>query len=134
MILPNDGNFAGVTFELTMFPSKTYNMDGERGRISGYTDDIEAVKQSVFRILNTERYAYGAYSRNYGVELQNLIGMPVAYCLPEIKRCITEALTWDSRIDSVDNFEFVVNKGKVHCKFTVHTIFGDLTSEKAVVI
>lgn len=125
-------SFPDDEFEFVIFPTKTYAMDLKNGRIIGYTDGQEAMKQAIYKVLNTERFEYGAYSNNYGVELNELIGMPMTYVLPEIKRCITEALTWDSRINSVDGFEFETKMGKVHCTFTVHTIHGDIDAEKVV--
>lgn len=125
-------SFPDDEFEFVIFPTKTYAMDLENGRIIGYTDGQEAMKQAIYKVLNTERFEYGAYSNNYGVELNELIGMPITYVLPEIKRCITEALTWDSRINSVDGFEFETEMGKVHCTFIVHTIHGDIDAEKVV--
>ncbi|NLO85919.1 MAG: DUF2634 domain-containing protein [Clostridiales bacterium] len=133
-MIPNDDTFMATTYEAAIFPSKTYNMDITNGRIRGYTDNVASMKQAIFKILNTERFEYAAYSNNYGVETTELLGMPISYVLPEIKRIISEALTWDSRIDSVDNFDFEVDMGKVHCTFTVHTIYGDIDAEKAVEI
>lgn len=124
--------FAEDEFEFVIFPSKTYAMDLQNGRIRGFTDGQEAMRQAIYKVLSTERFLYGAYSDNYGVELYDLIGMPVSYVLPEIKRCITEALTWDSRIRSVDGFSFEIEGGKVHCTFVVHTIYGDIDAEKVV--
>lgn len=116
-------------------PSKTYCMRLNNMRVQGLTDGQKAMKQAIFKILQTERYRYPQiYSDNYGVELWELIGQPIPYVLPEIKRRITEALTWDERITAVDNFDFVVDKSKVHVTFTAHTIFGDLDEETAVSI
>ena len=56
----------------------------------------------------------------------------MTYVLPELERRIKEALEWDSRIDSVDNFEFEVNGTSIHATFTVHTIFGDIEAERTV--
>lgn len=116
-------------------PTKTYCMNLNNMRVQGLTDGQKAMKQAIFKILQTERYRYPLiYSDNYGVELWELIGQPIPYVLPEIKRRITEALTWDERIISVDNFDFIVDKSKVHVTFTAHTIFGDLEEETAVTI
>ncbi|MBP3410486.1 MAG: DUF2634 domain-containing protein [Clostridia bacterium] len=109
-------------------------MDAETGRISGYVDGVEAIRQAVYKVLKTERFMHAAYSANYGAELEDKFGTPTGYALPEIKRCITEALTWDSRINSVDNFEFDVRGNGVHVSFTVHSIYGDLAGETEVVI
>lgn len=118
--------------ELITYPTKTYYMDLEKGRIRGFSDDLESMKQVIFLALNTERSTYLAYSDNYGVELVDLIGEPMSYVLAELERRITEALTWDSRIESVDNFEYEVDGRSVHVTFTVHTNFGDIDSESEV--
>ena len=77
-------------------PTKTYKMLLDVSRVRGYTDKQEAIKQAIFKILQTERYQYkNVYSDNYGVEFWDLYGQSPAYCVPEIERRITEALTWD---------------------------------------
>ena len=70
------------------------------------------------------------YSWDYGVELSDLIGEPVSYVLPEIKRRITEALTQDDRITDVSGFEFDTSKkGVVQVAFQVETAMGSVQSE-----
>ena len=57
----------------------------------------------------------------------------MTYVCPELERRITEALTWDERIESVDDFEFDTStKGEVTVVFTAHTIFGDIEVERVV--
>lgn len=107
-------------------------MDLDQLNIRGMTDGQEAMKQLIYKILNTERYQYIIYSWNFGVEFIDLFGEPISFVLPEIKRRIIEALTFDSRIESVDNFEFEIGKGTVHTIFTAHTIFGDVQIETGV--
>lgn len=118
--------------ELGVYPTKTYNMELENGRIRGYSDDLESMKQVIFLVLNTERSTYAAYSDDYGIELIDLFGMPMSYVVAELERRITEALTWDSRIESVEDFEFEVDGQKVHVTFTVNTDFGEIESELEV--
>lgn len=114
-------------------PTKTYHLRIISMRVQGHVDGQAAMKQAIFKILQTERYRYPKiYSDNYGIELWDLIGQPIPYVLPEIERRITEALTWDERITSVDSFEFNVLKKKVHVKFVAHTIYGDVETEVAV--
>lgn len=114
-------------------PTYTYAMDLNT-RVKGNThDNLKAMEQVVFKILNTERYHHSnVYSDNYGVEFASLFGMPITYCIADIPRRIKEALTWDERITDVTNFDFSSNKGKVHVDFKVHTIFGDLNSSTEV--
>ena len=110
-------------------PSYTHKMDIEKEKVSGYCDRIEAVKQAVYKALNTDRYAYPIYSHNYGVELSKLFGKPSAYVYPEIQRMIEEGLAQDDRIRAVNNFEFSDNRGKVFCKFHVLSVYGEFDSE-----
>lgn len=114
--------------------NKTYRMDIDAERIRGtITENLEAVRQAVYKILNTERYRFIIYSWNYGVELADLFGKPIPYVLPEIPRRITEALTQDDRIESVTDFDLSYTKrGAVLAKFTVHSVYGDIDAEKEV--
>lgn len=114
--------------------SRTYKLNINKETISGYIDEREAMIQDIYLILNIERYDYLIYSWNYGIELKDLFGQPTFYVMAELERRITEALTADSRITGVDNFEITREGKKVHAKFTVHTIFGDVEGEKVVMI
>lgn len=120
--------------EFTEPTSRTYKLNIDRETITGYTDEQEAIIQAIYLILNIERYDYLIYSWNYGIELKDLFGQPTFYVMAELERRITEALMIDSRITGVDNFEITREGKKVHAKFTVHTIFGDVEGEKVVVI
>lgn len=132
-MIPSVTGFLEQDFEIETQPTNTYKMELESNLIRGYTDGQEAMKQAIFKILSTERYQYVMYSWNYGIELIDLYGEPVSYVCPELERRITEALTWDERIESVDNFEFDTSKkSEVLVTFTAHTIFGNVTAEKVV--
>ncbi len=120
--------------ELSVYPTKTYNMELEEGRIRGFSDDIASMKQVIFLALNTERSTYLAFSGNYGIELSDLFDMPMSFVMAELERRITEALTWDSRIESVDHFAFEVNGRNVHVTFTVHTTFGNIDSKSEMTV
>jgi hypothetical protein len=131
-MIPSTTGFLEKDFVIEEQPSYTYKMHLTNEKIVGYTDEQEAMIQAIYCILNTERYQYMIYSWNYGIELIDLYGEPVSYVLPELKRRITEALTWDERITSVDNFSFEVSKGKINCKFIASTIYGEVQIEKVV--
>lgn len=114
-------------------PSQTYKMDVSDEAVRGYADDLEAMKQAVFKILQTERYQSPIYSGDYGVELADLFGQPVSYVQPELERRITEALTQDERIVSVSSFTFSQRKkGELTVSFNVKTVFGEFTGERSV--
>lgn len=101
-------------------------------RIGGYIDDLDAIKQAIYLILNTERYEHIIYSWDYGVELLDLIGQPIPYVISEVPRRIKDALTQDDRIDDVVDFEFEIDKHKLHTTFTVITNLGDISTELEV--
>lgn len=132
-MIPGKNGFLEQGFEIKEQPSRTYKMHLPQEVINGYGDEIAAIEQAIYKILNTERYEYIIYSRNYGVEFADLFGEPVTYVCPELERRITEALTWDERITSVDGFSFdTEQKRVVKVSFVVHTIFGDIAAERAV--
>ena len=113
-------------------PSHTYKLDISRGRVKGITEDADALLQAVYLILSVERFQYPIYSYNYGVELVDLIGRPKDFVMSEVKRRITEALTQDDRIDSVDGWNFESTKNALIVTFTVHSIYGDIETKKEV--
>jgi phage baseplate assembly protein W len=132
-MIPSVNTVLTAELDLVTMPSKQHRMDLDKNRILGTCDTLEAVKQSIYKILNTERYSCLIYSWNYGIELMDLYGQPPMYVCPEIERRVKEALFQDDRITGVDNFEFnTLEKGVVTVSFTVHTFFGDLDEEMVV--
>lgn len=119
----------GETIETVEFPNKTYKLDYENGRISGIIEGIEAVRQSVFKILNTERYDNIIYSWNYGVEFNSLIGLDYEFTSNDIQRQIKEALLEDDRI--LDVYEFNISKtgNNMTVSFIVGSTEGEFTME-----
>ena len=134
MIPQNNLNNALMTLEAEEMPTLTHRVDFERKKVIGKCDGLEAIKQLVYIILNVERFDWVIFSPDFGVEFKNLFGMPVPYVLPEIKRRITEALMQDDRITDVTNYDFTVDKSKIHCKFKVHSVFGNFEQETEVVV
>ena len=112
----------------------TYHMAEEKKEVRGALDGMDAVKQAVYKILQTERYKYVIYDWNYGVELEDLFGKAVSFVIPELQRRITEALLADDRIEAVTDFSFETEKGSVTAAFRVQTIWGDLEAERTVEI
>lgn len=131
-MLPETGSILKEAFDVVEQPSKAYRLEGEHVR--GYVDDLEAVKQAVYCILSTERYEHVIYKWNYGVELKDLFGKPVGLVKSKLKKRIREALTQDSRIQSVDAFSFIQEGRKLHVEFTVHTSLGNIQAEKEVIL
>lgn len=116
----------------SIVPNKSYRMKIADEKILGNIDELDAIAQACYKILNTERYQYVIYSWNYGIELQDLFGKPIPYVYSELPRRIKEALTQDDRINSVEDFELSYDKGNVLAKFTVKTNLGNIEMEKGV--
>lgn len=87
------------------------------GRIAE-ADAREAWVQWCQKAIRTPRYRHVIYSRDYGSELENLIGSGYerAVIESEIERMASEALLTDARTSSVDGFSFAWNGDG--CTFT----------------
>lgn len=117
-------------FAFTTQTSNTYKLNFDKNNISGFCDELEAVKQAVYLILNIERYEYLIYDWDYGFEIKDLIGQESIIIQPEIQRRICDALKQDSRIVNVRDFIFENGSiGKLIVHFTVETIFGSYPSQ-----
>lgn len=112
----------------TVMPSKTYKIDWEAGRIGGFIDGKEAVRQSMELEITTERYLWPIYSWNYGSEIYQLIGKSDAYAMSEMERLIKDALSIDSRITETKNFTFEAERGNITCQFTASTTVGEINA------
>lgn len=128
-MIPNNDVELRIDFIEYIEPSKTYNIDLEKRIIKGKCDGLEAIKQAVYKALNTERYDYIIYSWNYGSELSQLFGKPLSYVYPEVRRRIEESLLNDDRVKSVENFSYEKKKGTLLVEFTVVTTEGNFESE-----
>lgn len=119
-------------FQQVQEPSLTYRMkvdqeDGTAGQFIGYIDGRDAVEQAVYKILNTERGENEIYRDQYGVEIDDLFGLPIPYVIPEVDRRIKEALLMDDRITGAVNFIFdIPRRGVLHVSFLVTSIYGDI--------
>lgn len=132
-MIPSTTGYLEQDFEIVEQPTLTYRMDLQTHNIRGYVDKQEAMKQAIYKILLTERYAYAIYSTNYGIETLDLYGEPVSWVCPELERRIEEALLADTRITAVTDFEFDFSvKRSIHVSFVVHTIFGEIEAERTV--
>lgn len=110
-------------------PSLTWKLDVAKGRIVGMIDGLEAVRQSVYKILQTNRFWHAIYSFDYGHELNIVIGSSPEVVESEVKRIINEALLQDDRIISITYDEISVNGEIIEVKLTVNTNYGDFQME-----
>lgn len=122
-----------MEFKEETAPSFTFFLNKEEGTVRGYCDELEAMEQAIYCILNTERYQCPIYDWSYGVELENLAGMPMDYCTAETERRIKEALLEDDRITGVHSFQFnIPDVGVLAVEFQVDTRFGTIKAGREV--
>lgn len=108
--------------------SRTYQIDLTRKRVVGAVDGLDAVKQAVFKILQTSRFEHLIYGGNYGSEASNVVGGSPAGAA-EVGRFIREALLQDDRITAVQDMQISVAGDEMTATFTVVSIFGSFTAE-----
>lgn len=87
-------------------------------------DGIHALKQSIRRMLTTERFIYTIYDHRYGVELDALFGGDMDYARMDIARRIKEALYEDDRIREAHSFSTKLKKDEFYVQFMVDSDFG----------
>lgn len=133
LLLPDSNATTVADVSTYTEPSQTYNLEYDKdSQIRDYCDELKAMRQAIYKILNTERYKYIIYSWNYGIELEDLFGQPIPYVYAELQRRIEEALLNDDRITNVHDFEFSNNGGDVLAVFRVDTIYGTINASKEV--
>lgn len=118
-------------YEDELMSSRTYRLDLNTKRITGFIDGAEAIRQAVYKILATERASFAVYGTedgiNYGIELERFIGKSFSFIKSDIERTVTDALMQDERILEVRDFIIGDPIGdSLTFSFTVSTIFGDI--------
>ena len=133
-MLPVRDDRVVIKSEVEAIQTKTYTMAIFGDKIQGKTDGQEAMKQAIYKILNTERYEYPIYSWNYGIELKDLFGKSKTFCKVELVSRVKEALLQDERIIAVESFLFDDTKKResLAMTFTAKTIYGDVEIAKEV--
>lgn len=125
-------------------PSYTWKVnidgnDGMDGSIAGYVEKLEALAQRIYLLLNTQRNKYKIFGQTgYGVEKDDLPGMPIPYVIPEIDRRWREAIMREEPdVLSVGNFAFYLDdadRGVLTVKFTVSSIYGTVAIENGIAL
>ena len=111
---------------------KTFLLNFENNRIQGNIKELEAVKQSIICMLETERYAYLIHTWQYGASLEQYIGQSYDYVTADIGREIKETLMTDDRIIDVYGFKFEQIGENLKVNFEVNTVYG-IVSESVVI-
>ncbi len=112
---------------------RTYRMDTKRKRIIGMIDGAEAAAQSIFKELQTKRFAYLLYDDQYGCDIFNKIGnsdLTEEYLDSDIPAMIEDCLLIDDLVTEVSDISFeIIDVDSVSIEFYVATIYGDMNME-----
>lgn len=113
-------------------PSKTWRIDLANGRIGGFIDGEDAIRQYIRKALTTARNRYLIYDDTYGEEIRDLIGQNLTPALRdvEIPRLVREAIIYDERIDEVSNVKITqFTADSILIEVTVVLVDGEVLTE-----
>lgn len=120
--------------------SRTYVINWDEGRIIGYVDEQEAVRQYIKKALLTPRFHCLIYDSQYGSEIKDTIvskNVTREYLEAEMPFLVSDALIHDERILNIYNmaFEFkdtYPQQDSVVISFDVDTIYGSINAKEVI--
>lgn len=121
-----------TNINLPVFKELAFDFDTKQLKTKGgkyyYVEKNEALKIWIWKTLFTSRFAYLAYSTNYGNEIYTLIGryLNKELLYSELRRMIEEALLCNPYILSLSDFDITQEGSKVTCNYSVNTIYGNV--------
>ena len=121
-------------------PSRTYRIDWDEGRIIGFVDGQEAMRQYIKKALITPRFRCLIYSNQYGSEIEDMLIQRDAtreYIETKVGFLVTDALIYDPRILQVYNIAIqFMDKYPMQdscvITFDVDTIYGQISHMEVV--
>lgn len=133
-MIPNGGNIdeSILSSEANNEKTLTFGINIEENIFGGMVDGLDALRQNIYFMLNTEADQYIIYPYTYGIGTLELIGKPSYYVTAVLPKRIKGTLMTDDRILDVTDMTFQVDKSKIHVKFVVKTIYGNLDAETEV--
>lgn len=130
-----DISFINNGVEIVTEPSLTYKIDIDNERVIGRLDGIEALKQAIYKEINTEP-DYIIYE-NYGVRKKDLFGKQKEFAYVKLCKRIEDALLNDDRINRVYDFFYHKDKSlrdELCMSFSVDSIYGDFKMQEVLSI
>lgn len=106
-------------------PTKTWRMDLNGNHINGNCDDVDALIQTMYCILNTEQGIYPIYPKWYGLKMRDLYGKQASYIFGMLVDRIRTALLIDDRVNEVTNFSYSQTGDGMEITFDVKTIYSN---------
>lgn len=122
--------------EAAELPTKTYCLNLDKGRILGFADGQEAVRQAIRKAIITPRWKCLIYDNQYGSEIEAAViqnrTATREYIEAVIPGFVRDALRPDSRITGADNFKLAFEDDKVFISFDADTIYGTVRIEEVI--
>ena len=121
--------------EAEELPSLTYRLDLDAGRIVGKVDGLEAVNQSIRKAVITPRFKCLIYDDQYGSEVEEAVIANDAtpeYIEAVMEGFIKDAVSPDTRILDVYDFDIRLEDDAAHIHFKADTIFGETEIEEVI--
>lgn len=113
--------------EVVQRPSFTHLMLIDEERVKGYTNGQDAIRQMIYKCINTEAGEHIIYP-TFGVRKSDLFGKRKEYAFVVLTRRITDALLRDERILEVSDFVYLKELSKednLAMRFKVKSIFSE---------
>lgn len=111
---------------------KAFAIDFDNKTIDGMIEGREALMQAIRMALMTQRYKYPVFSHDYGTDFEGVFNEGYLKAMGKAKNAIYDSLIYDSRIKSIDDFEFERKGTKMIIRFTVLSVYGSIKYETEV--
>lgn len=135
-MLPNTANVDDLISDFEhngQQKTKTFRLNMSNNTIGGNVDGLAALRQHIYLTLSIEADQYIIYPYTLGIKTLDLIGKPSYYVMAVLPGRIKDSLLSDNRIIDVSDFEFEVTSNKINIKFVIHSIYGEIEEETAVI-
>ena len=127
MSLPKRRKLNDITVKhLTKRTSRQPSLTLDENDLYLEIDKLDALRQSIRRMLMTERFSQTIYDHRYGIEFQELVGEDSTLARIDIERRIIETLQEDDRVLRIHSFDTYETKGILHTRFIVDSVHGEL--------
>ena len=104
--------------------------DNETSRLDGWVDGLEAARQMLHAIVNTERYSVPFMEPDDGIEIEDLIGKSFGYCRAVIENRLRTAILREDIYTDLKVLEITrPSIAQMNVRARVYTIFGPLENE-----
>ncbi|SEN79986.1 Protein of unknown function [Peptostreptococcus russellii] len=115
------------------YNSKDYKLSDDGTRIEGVTNGTDEIAQTLYFIINIERYKYATVSSNTGVELVDKFGEDPNLVNMKIVNTIKEAFLNDDRVKEILDIELQrVRRGVYSIYMVIQTTEGKVSITEVV--